>query len=247
VSLIGIDIGGSSARVGVVSGGGIAARETVPTGYEIRAVELLDALRAAIERLGTPDAIGVGMPGLQDSEGRVKDASNLPKLNGVAIARELAATWNCPYRMDNDLNVLALGEARYGGHVGTRILTVALGTGIGAAMTVDARCFVRPRAVLAILDIYWLIPSARDAGAARRAAWKQRSRDGPSRNMETPMSLTGSAWVWRLSVSSMNRTASFWAARSARAEASPSAPLLRSAWPQSANHGFAACRRGFRF
>jgi len=134
---IGIDIGGTSARVGLVADGAILERETLPTGFDTQGPELIARLRAAIARLGEPDAIGVGMPGLQDAQGRVTDASNLPGLNGFAIAQELAATWNCPHRIDNDLNVLALGEQRYGGHNARRLLVVALGTGIGAAAVVD--------------------------------------------------------------------------------------------------------------
>jgi len=135
--IIGIDIGGTNARVGLVADGKILARETLPTGFDTQGPELIARLRAAIARLGEPVAIGVGMPGLQDAQGRVTDASNLPGLNGFAIARELAAPWNCPYRIDNDLNVLALGEQRYGEHAARRLLVVALGTGIGAAAVVD--------------------------------------------------------------------------------------------------------------
>lgn len=137
MNIIGIDIGGTNARVGLVADGTIRARLTLPTGYDAQGPELIGRLHAAIMRLGEPAAIGVGMPGLQDAEGRVTDASNLPGLNGFAIARELAASWNCPHRIDNDLNVLALGEHRYGGHNARRLLVVALGTGIGAAAVVN--------------------------------------------------------------------------------------------------------------
>src|SRR5438552_9769433 len=125
--VIGIDIGGSSAKLGLVdtASASIIARETVTTGFEVHATEFLGALRTAISRLaahGNPQALGVGMPGLQDSEGRVKDASNLPGLNGIAMASELARERGWPSRMDNDLNVLALGEAHYGGHGMSRLL-----------------------------------------------------------------------------------------------------------------------------
>lgn len=126
--------------MGLVVEGKIVARDTLPTGYDTQPAALIARLIDAITRLGPPSAIGIGMPGLQDAEGRVTDASNLPGLNGVAIAREVAAPWGCPHRIDNDLNVLALGEYRYGGHSGVkRLLVVALGTGIGAAAVVDGQ------------------------------------------------------------------------------------------------------------
>src|SRR5579871_2948762 len=129
--VIGMDIGGSSARLGLVdlSSAKIVAREIVPTGYDAQGPAMMAAFRSAILRLmehGQASALGVGMPGLQDSEGRVKDASNLPGLNGIAIDKELAREWGWPSRMDNDLNVLALGEARFGGIGADRLLVVAL-------------------------------------------------------------------------------------------------------------------------
>jgi predicted NBD/HSP70 family sugar kinase len=146
--VIGMDIGGSSARIGLVdtTTAAILAREVVPTGYDARGPEVMAAFRAAIARLaaqGQPVALGVGMPGLQDAQGRVAEASNLPGLCGIAIAADLARDWGWPSRMDNDLNVLAIGEDRYGRYDATRLLVVALGTGIGAAAIVSGE-LLRP-------------------------------------------------------------------------------------------------------
>jgi glucokinase len=146
--VIGMDIGGSSARIGLVdtATAEILAREVVPTGYDARGPEVMAALRRAIARLsaqGRPTALGVGMPGLQDAQGRVAEASNLPGLCGIAIAADLAREWGWPSRMDNDLNVLAIGEDRYGHYNAARILVVAIGTGIGAAAVVSGE-LLRP-------------------------------------------------------------------------------------------------------
>ncbi len=146
--VIGMDIGGSSARLGLVdtATAAILAREVVPTGYDARGPEVMAAFRAAITRLagqGQPAALGVGMPGLQDAEGRVAEASNLPGLCGIAIAADLARDWGWPSRMDNDLNVLAIGEDRYGDYHAARLLVVAIGTGIGAAAVVNGE-LLRP-------------------------------------------------------------------------------------------------------
>ncbi len=144
---IGIDVGGTSAKLGLVALEGASAtilsQQNVLTGYETTPQTLLAGLSAAVDRLfeGKPcpavvEGIGMGMPGLQDDAGRVQDASNLPALNGVAIAAELGAALCLPARMDNDLNVVTLGEARFGGSAesGGRLLAVYIGTGIGAAL-----------------------------------------------------------------------------------------------------------------
>jgi glucokinase len=146
--VIGMDIGGSSARVGLVdtATATIVAREVVTTGFDAQGPATMAALRAAIARLaacGHPVALGVGMPGLQDAQGRVAEASNLPGLCGIAIAAELERDWGWPSRMDNDLNVLAIGEDRYGHYDAARLLVVAIGTGIGAAAVVNGE-LLRP-------------------------------------------------------------------------------------------------------
>ncbi len=146
--VIGIDIGGTSARIGLVdtATAAILAREVVPTGYDSRAETLMPAFRAAVSRVaaeGAAVALGVGMPGLQDSAGRVTEASNLPGLCGVAIDRELARDFGWPSCMENDLNALAFGESRYGNYGVTRLLVVALGTGIGAAAVANGE-LLRP-------------------------------------------------------------------------------------------------------
>lgn len=150
---IGIDVGGTSAKLGLVALDGASAtilsRQNVPTGYETTPETLLAGLSAAVNRLieeGKPcdavvEGIGMGMPGLQDDAGRVQDASNLPALNGVAVAADLGAALSLPARMDNDLNVVALGEARFGGYPESsgRLLAVYLGTGIGAALVASGQ------------------------------------------------------------------------------------------------------------
>jgi len=154
---IGIDVGGTSAKLGLVAREGatatILARGTVLTGFQTTRETLLAGLSAEVERLfaeGKPcpavvEGIGMGMPGLQDDAGRVQDCTNLPALNGVAVAAELGTALCLPARMDNDLNVVALGEAHFGGYPESsgRILAVYLGTGIGAAL-VDGGQVLRP-------------------------------------------------------------------------------------------------------
>ena len=147
-----MDVGGTSAKLGLVAIGGgraeILYSESVPTGYETPRERLLADFRAGVARVAAfglrnktvPEALGVGMPGFQDEEGRVVDASNLPALDGVAVASLLGAEFGLPARMDNDLNVAALGEYHYGAHGKVaRLLVVALGTGVGAAMVVEGQ------------------------------------------------------------------------------------------------------------
>jgi len=146
---IGMDVGGSSARAALVSEDGeILASASQPTGFDTptqvlmeRFVQVLEqALEPARSRGLRVEGIGIGMPGLQDEQGRVDSASNLPQLNGVDVRGDLSRRSGLPAAMENDLNVVALGEYRFGGHrVKGNLLVLAVGTGVGAALVQDGR------------------------------------------------------------------------------------------------------------
>ncbi len=146
---VGMDVGGSSARVALVRDDGeILSSSALPTGFETpreivldRFRQLLDqALGAARQAGARAEGVGIGMPGLQDEQGRVDSASNLPRLNGVDLRGEVSRLTALPALMENDLNAVALGEYHFGGHnVAGNLLVVALGTGIGAAVVQGGR------------------------------------------------------------------------------------------------------------
>lgn len=147
---IGIDVGGTSARVGVAAEDGAMLFETsVPTAITTARDELLDRLLGAVEeasrfaaRAGLrPEGIGVGMPAFVDDSGCITGSCNLPALNGVAFPRLLESRFGWPVHMENDVSAAAYGEYCFGGYRGAsrRLLFVAIGTGIGAGMIVDDR------------------------------------------------------------------------------------------------------------
>lgn len=138
---IGIDIGGSSAKVGVVAPDGqVLRREQVPTHRELSGDALADLLSAAISRLrdGGTTALGVAAPGFRRADGGgVVNVGNLPHLDGYPLRSRLETATDLPTLLDNDANAAALGEFRYGSGQGVdRLLVMTIGTGIGAGMVV---------------------------------------------------------------------------------------------------------------
>lgn len=134
-------------RAGLVrEDGTILASASRPTGFETPREEMLARFAQAIREVldSAPgvaiEGTGIGMPGLQDEAGRVASASNLPTLNGVDLRAEVSRLTGVPAAMENDLNVVALGEYRFGGHrVAGNLLVVAIGTGVGAAVVQAGR------------------------------------------------------------------------------------------------------------
>jgi glucokinase-like ROK family protein len=83
--------------------------------------------------------IGVGVPGpVEFSTGSTVAPPIMPGWDGFPVRDRLRAVFDVPVYVDNDVNVMALGELRLGVARGHRtMLFVKIGTGIGAGIVVD--------------------------------------------------------------------------------------------------------------
>ena len=151
VLTIGIDIGGTKIAAGLSDGQSILLQQSVATAAADsnadsilqRAITLADDVhRQAIASGATAGAIGIGAAGQIDSQrGVVVDANdNLPGWRGLDIATPFARHFGLPVHVDNDVNVLALGESIAGvGRDYQQVLYITVGTGIGGALVQDGR------------------------------------------------------------------------------------------------------------
>jgi glucokinase len=147
---LGVDVGGTTTAAGLVAPDGrVLVSRSQPT-HGPRgggAVERLLALTAEIARLPLARerglaGLGAGLPGLVDVAAGtvVGEAHHVPQLARVPLARLLAETTGAPAVVDNDVNALALGEARWGAGRGARSLVLlAVGTGVGGGIVLDGR------------------------------------------------------------------------------------------------------------
>lgn len=142
---IGIDIGGTSAKLGLVdANGNVLARAQVPTGRDLTAEELVTSLAdAVVGQLNGHLAAGLGIaaPGMRREDGEgVINVTNLPLIDGYPLRERVQWATGLRTVLDNDANAAAMGEARFGGgHGAARLLVMTLGTGIGAGMVVDGQ------------------------------------------------------------------------------------------------------------
>jgi glucokinase len=146
----GVDVGGTKIAAGLVSPAGrVLGRRTDATPARHGAPAVLAAIAAAIAKVtaalpagGVLAGVGVGTGGVVDhGTGRVVSANALlPGWAGTAVGEELEAALHVPVRVDNDVNVLALGEQQFGAGRGLRdVIYAAVGTGIGGALVMDGR------------------------------------------------------------------------------------------------------------
>ncbi len=144
---IGFDIGGTFVKGGVVEENGrLLAFDSIPTDTKNIVSDLAGFANKLIDKAGlTRDkiaGIGMGIPGMIDSEnGVVAFAGNLDWKN-FAIGYELSAVTGYVVKITNDANAAALGEARFGaGKEYTDSILVTLGTGVGGGIVIDGKLF----------------------------------------------------------------------------------------------------------
>lgn len=144
---VGIDIGGTNSKIGIVNENGeLLVSKSIKTlsnkGYEFTITNISNEIKQMIENLKISDedivAIGVGVPGPVMKNTTVKFFANFDWPINLNISEEFKKHFNKNVYVDNDVNVIGLGENFNGASKGyNNILTVAIGTGIGSGIIVN--------------------------------------------------------------------------------------------------------------
>lgn len=148
---IGIDIGGGSTKVGLVSAQGEIVerrRVAVAHGGEDDAGAIIARYAGAIRDIldACPDVrprgIGIGFPGPVQPDHMSGTLGNIAALDDIPLAARIGELFDLPARMENDATAAGLAEAMFGrDRDAGRLLLIAAGTGIGVAFAVDSRPF----------------------------------------------------------------------------------------------------------
>ncbi len=147
---IGIDLGGTNIKAGVVDPAGKLVRRTsiateADRGFEhvfARLVRLVEDLLSQAGLTSTDVcAIGFGTPGpMSHEKGVIYAAPNLPGWDNIPLRDRFAEATGLPVALDNDANAAAFGEFTAGAGRGTRdMVMLTLGTGIGGGIILDGR------------------------------------------------------------------------------------------------------------
>jgi glucokinase len=143
---IGADLGGTKMAVGVVDEQQrVLHHETgITLGRDLD--DLLDALEVELRRgqaaCPEAEAIGLGIPCTIDrARGLAISAVNLPLID-VPIRELIAERVGLPTFIDNDANVAALAEHRFGAAKdATNAVMLTIGTGIGGGLILDGQVY----------------------------------------------------------------------------------------------------------
>ncbi len=155
LAAIGVDIGGTSVKLGVVDRHGKTLfRSSFLTRAKPGRNKMLAilagqvrALKALAVRSGHRVAgVGIGAPGPIDVErGLVYFFPNIPGWKNVPLKALLQRRLKMPVSVDNDANAMALGEFRFGAGKGVKNgIFLTLGTGVGGGLVLDGKLFHGP-------------------------------------------------------------------------------------------------------
>jgi glucokinase len=143
---VGIDLGGTQVRAGLVRNGEVLARAAQPTdiaGGPAAVLAQFDALVAEVKSAANVAPVGIGIcaPGpLDSSSGVVLDIPTLPGWHDFPLRDAVAARYGLPALLENDGIAAAFGEWRFGAGRGAQNLVfVTVSTGIGGGVVADGR------------------------------------------------------------------------------------------------------------
>lgn len=141
--ILGIDIGGTYTKVGIVDQKGIVvAQDKFDTQAKKPFTDFLEKLFEVVHTLKLelhPSqkliAVGVGAPNANSHTGNLEHPPNLRWGNQVPLAKSMKQRFGLPVYIANDANAAALGELEFGMGKGLRnFVVLTLGTGLGSGI-----------------------------------------------------------------------------------------------------------------
>src|SRR5258706_1303742 len=173
---VGIDIVGTKC-LGVMLDpkGDVVAEARVPT--PSTTLTLLDVLVDLTTRFEEPSSLGVGFPGLMNSNGEVGASAHLADVQSEPLRARLAARFHdmhldVPVVIDNDATAATLAEWKVGAGRGIDdLVMVTLGTGIGGGFVFGGRLYRGGRGYAGGIGHAVIVLDWRPCPCRRRACW----------------------------------------------------------------------------
>nr|WP_207896517.1 ROK family protein [Flaviaesturariibacter flavus] len=145
---IGIDIGGTNTKWGIVNHRGeIVEKGEIPTDGHPTIDRFIEALHATLQpymqRMGADSVfrgIGVGAPNGNYYKGTIEYAPNLHWKGIIPVTQLMTERFGLPCSLTNDANAAAVGEMMYGAARGMKdFIMITLGTGVGSGIVANGQ------------------------------------------------------------------------------------------------------------
>lgn len=180
---IGIDLGGTGIKAGVVDeNGNILFKDSCPTGVE-RGHEAvihdmtqlsLKVLKESGHSLDEVHSVGIGIPGIQDPRtGRVPFCTNLG-WHDVPMVELFQQEIDKPVYVNNDATVAGLAESVAGVSKNTKnSVFVTLGTGVGGGVILDGKVFCGPHGIATEIGHMVTVVGGEMCSCGHRGCWER--------------------------------------------------------------------------
>lgn len=148
--LMGVDLGGTNLKVALLSlNGEIKKKISVMTKQGKQAVlrQIVESIEELLKKARVKKSavlgLGIGTPGLVDSvHGIVYGLTNIRGWRGVALKKYVERNVGFPTYVDNDVNLMALGELMCGAGRGVKnLVCLTLGTGVGGGLIIEGKLY----------------------------------------------------------------------------------------------------------
>ncbi|HCL04571.1 MAG TPA: glucokinase [Chitinophagaceae bacterium] len=145
---IGIDIGGTGTKFGIVDRvGNVLFSSEMSTRKHAEVESFIDELYNLLSELiakaggiGRMKGIGVGAPNGNFYSGTIEYAPNLPWKGIIPLAKLIEDKFKLPVTLTNDANAAAIGEMMYGAAKGMNdFIMITLGTGVGSGIVANGK------------------------------------------------------------------------------------------------------------
>lgn len=180
---IGIDVGGTNLKAGIVDNDGrILHTKKIPLGawqdgdYFMNQLCTLaeEAAKEAGFDKSEVESIGMGFPGaVNDETGVLTYITNIP-VSGYPLREKFQQRWNVPVHLGNDANCAALGEFYAGAGRGCRsLVVVTLGTGVGGGIVLDGKILAGSNGTGGEVGHIVIVPGGDHCNCGRNGCWER--------------------------------------------------------------------------
>lgn len=171
MNVLGIDIGGTTTKVGVVAmGGEVLDSQHFATAHFDNAQALAEACWQWLQASGhSIAAIGIGAPNGNYYKGTIEFAPNLRWKGIVPLSTIFSQRFSLPCFVTNDANAAAISEQLYGAARGLRdYLVVTLGTGLGSGFVANGELIYGHDGFAGELGHCIVVRGGRECGCGRQ-------------------------------------------------------------------------------
>ena len=177
---VGIDIGGTNTKLGLVdSEGQLLRRVNFSTNPLLSFADyqllLTNALEEVTHDIPKEDLLGVGMgvPGANGKTGSIPEAANIPFLTEIPLQSALKELWNLPVFVAKDANAAALGEMLFGSAKGMdHFILLTLGTGLGSGVVINGKIVSGSNGLAAEYGHSVLVKNGRSCNCGQRGCFE---------------------------------------------------------------------------